>query len=556
MQGDRFGVIVEAAVGPMVLAHQAGARHRDRVRLALAPLRPAGEAQWERDVAIFGERIGAHDLILVLTDGFDEPCVATVERLAASGRDVALIQILTADERDFPFAQGYHFHDPETGKEIVGDGRTLRADFIARFAEARPRSRRPAGRARGPPRPAFRRSQRRRADPRPVSRDRPAMSPALLLPLGLAALAALAIPIVIHIARRSESRTIDFAALRWLSQKAKPRRSVQIDERWLLAIRLALLVMIALILAKPVLWGVHDKHPVIAILPGVDATAALTDADAKARRVFAPYPAVGGVAPSAPADPFSLIRQLDAELDPDASLEILVPTMLDGVDTERPVLSRRVDWRVVATSPVASTTRPTQPPALTVRYSTPSQGKVRWFRAAATAWAEPGAQPKFDVALTDRPIGREARYLIWLAEGDLPDPVVRWIRSGGTAVLSHDAQAPLDGDATTPWRDEAGEPLMLAGRLGRGRVIFLTRALEPSAMPQLLEPDFPDQLLRRLTPAPPPSRVASAAIAPLTGATAYPQQPLDLRPWLALIAALLFGAERLMATRRSRMVSP
>ena len=69
--------------------------------------------------------------------GFDEACIATAERLAMSGRDVALFQVLTADERDFPFAHGYRFHDPETGREIVGDGRALRQDFNARFADAR-----------------------------------------------------------------------------------------------------------------------------------------------------------------------------------------------------------------------------------------------------------------------------------------------------------------------------------------------------------------------------------------------------------------------------------
>jgi uncharacterized protein (DUF58 family) len=136
-QGDRFGVVVAGAAAPLVLEPRAGPRNRDRIRLALAPLRAEGVAQWERDVSIFGDRMGANDLILILTDGFDETCIAATERLAASGRDVSVIQILTADERDFPFDQGYRFHDPETGAELIGDGRTLRETFIARFAQAR-----------------------------------------------------------------------------------------------------------------------------------------------------------------------------------------------------------------------------------------------------------------------------------------------------------------------------------------------------------------------------------------------------------------------------------
>lgn len=136
-QGDRFGLVVEGAGGPMVLSPGSGGRHRDRVRLTLAPMKAAGTADWTRDVAVFGEQVGPRDLILILTDGFDDGCIATAERLAASGRDVCIIQILTGDERDFPFDHGYRFHDPETGAELIGDGRTLRADFMTRFAAAR-----------------------------------------------------------------------------------------------------------------------------------------------------------------------------------------------------------------------------------------------------------------------------------------------------------------------------------------------------------------------------------------------------------------------------------
>ena len=68
------------------------------------------------------------------------------------------------------------------------------------------------------------------------------MSLALLLPAGLAALAALLLPLLIHLARRSEQRPIPFAALRWLRQKPKPRHRIRFDEWLLLAVRLLLLV--------------------------------------------------------------------------------------------------------------------------------------------------------------------------------------------------------------------------------------------------------------------------------------------------------------------------
>ena len=136
-QGDRFGLVIETATGAMVVPPGGGARQRDRVLLTLAPIKPGGVARWDRDVGVYGERFGPNDLILILSDGFDEACVAAAERLALSGRDVAMIRVLTADERDFPFDQGYRFNDPETGAQLVGDGPALRRDFMQRFARAR-----------------------------------------------------------------------------------------------------------------------------------------------------------------------------------------------------------------------------------------------------------------------------------------------------------------------------------------------------------------------------------------------------------------------------------
>lgn len=136
-EGDRFGLIVESTQGPMVIAPGEGVRHRDRLRSALAPLGAAGVADWMRDVGAIGRQIGPHDVALFLSDGFDEGCIAAAARLAAAGRDVSMVQILTGDERDFPFEQGYRFNDPETGQQLVGDGPAMRQDFLARFSEAR-----------------------------------------------------------------------------------------------------------------------------------------------------------------------------------------------------------------------------------------------------------------------------------------------------------------------------------------------------------------------------------------------------------------------------------
>ena len=90
-----------------------------------------------RDRGPLWERIGAHDLILLLSDCFDEGAVALAEKLSSAGRETLVIEMLTVAERDFPFDGGYRVRDPETGEELLADGAALRAEFLARVTEAR-----------------------------------------------------------------------------------------------------------------------------------------------------------------------------------------------------------------------------------------------------------------------------------------------------------------------------------------------------------------------------------------------------------------------------------
>jgi len=48
-----------------------------------------------------------------------------------------MVRLLTVEERDFPFAGGHRFRDPESGLELRGDGAAMRADFLERFGASR-----------------------------------------------------------------------------------------------------------------------------------------------------------------------------------------------------------------------------------------------------------------------------------------------------------------------------------------------------------------------------------------------------------------------------------
>lgn len=135
-QGDSVGVVAigrDLAVQPPA----GGLRQRDQCLRVLAGVEAAGSWPDPRRLQPVIERIGDAAQVLLLGDLFDEAAVALAERLAAARREVASVQILTADERDFPFVGACRFEDPETGALLECDGERVRDDFLARFAAAR-----------------------------------------------------------------------------------------------------------------------------------------------------------------------------------------------------------------------------------------------------------------------------------------------------------------------------------------------------------------------------------------------------------------------------------
>lgn len=368
------------------------------------------------------------------------------------------------------------------------------------------------------------------------------MSAVLLLPMGLAALAALAVPLLLHLRRRDEAMPADFAALRWLTERPRPRRRVRFDERLLLVLRLLLVAALALLLARPALYGADDESPRMLVAPGVDP-AAIRRGTADARWLAPGFPPIATAAPAGPVPLSSLIRQFDAELPPGTPLTIVVPAMLEGVDAAPLRLTRRVTWRVAPGAMPRPREGRAGPPALTLVGADPG-----YFAAAAAAWGGPpparsdgAAPPNVD------------RVLVWLRRGPVPGAITDWIGRGGTALLAADATLALPGTTDAVWRDAGGAALVEGGALGRGRVLRFTRPLTPAAMPDLLDPDFPARLRTALAPpAAPPARVAARGFAPATGMAAYPLPPRELGRWLAWLIGALFLAERWVATAAKR----
>ncbi|HKE47457.1 MAG TPA: BatA domain-containing protein [Rhodanobacteraceae bacterium] len=378
----------------------------------------------------------------------------------------------------------------------------------------------------------------------------------LLAPLGLAALVALAVPIVIHLVRRIELRTTEFAALRWISERIRPRRRLRFERPWLLLLRLALLALLALLLARPIVSEPTIAKPAwVVVAPGSDigaARGAVSIEGADWRWLAPGFPAIETPAPSKEVPVASLLREIDAELPRDAKLAVVVPEQVSGLDGERALLSRAVDWHVVAgRAPSSAVAASNESTTLAVRYAPSAERSLKYLRAAVTALdAHGGDHYTLDAESQDVALHDGTRLLIWL--GADPTPAIRdWIEAGGTAITDH---APRASGAPV-WSDAEGNVLARAEPLGRGRLVALSAALSPQTLPELLDAEFPERLSDLLRGAPPaPTAAPASAMRPaqstgVDAAASIPSAAKPLDPWLALLIAALVLIERVVATR-------
>lgn len=372
------------------------------------------------------------------------------------------------------------------------------------------------------------------------------------LPLGLAALAALLVPLLLHLDRRRALRTLPFAAMRWIGDRHRPRRTWRLTEWLLLALRLVLVASLALWLAQPLLrgWGVGERW--LAIVPGVAASeiaAAAVEAD-RIIWLVPGFPAQDQPLPPAYGATASLLRELDARLAPDDPLRVLVPAELAGLDAAAIELSRPVDWRVVAGSQVspAAETTPARRRLLALRYADGADVSLPFVRAAVASWAQSASLAvELDEGMQDRPLPANADALVWL--GDAPDAAALALAERG-ATLLHIPSPSGTSDAATSIDVLASWPPS-AQRLGRGRRLHLEAPLDPQTLPDLHSAEFPGMLHRVLfDDAPSPSRAYAGDVHPSHADTTHAPHETPLRPWFAWIIAALFLLERVLANGR------
>lgn len=390
------------------------------------------------------------------------------------------------------------------------------------------------------------------------------MNVGLLLPAGLLALVALALPIALHLVRQSEQRRVEFAALRWLSVRARPRRRPRLDEWLLLLLRLLMVALIALWLAQPVWFGATDTRPWLLVHPAIDPSLAtpLSGADEQRRWLAPGFPAIAQPPPASTASIGSLLRELDATLPAQAAMRVLVPAQFDATDAERPALRRRVEWIAIPATTAFDRGTPGRVERMLVHADPAHREALPYLRAAATAWAAGSpasmqAQSLREIAAGHVPATTDT-HLIWLADAAVPASTVAWVRAGGVALLARDTKADgIDwGDAAVAWRGDDGTPLAQRVTAGSGAWVRLLAPLNAQSLPALLEPRFPLALHDLLQAAPGnATRTTAEGYAPVGDAgIAFVRAPRSLDTWLAWLIVLLFGIERWLAAspRRNR----
>ncbi|EIT68734.1 BatA domain-containing protein [Hydrocarboniphaga effusa] len=349
----------------------------------------------------------------------------------------------------------------------------------------------------------------------------------VLFPLGLLALGALALPIVLHLLRRPEDRIVPFAAWRYLSRAGLPRERVHIRRWLLLVLRLLLIATLALLVAMPVRQAdAGPKLQWVLVSPQLSAEAAhaaLNRPGAQWRWLQAGFPSLDE--PSSPATDPGLLREFDAQLAATDLLTVIVPEQLSGLDAVRPELSREVEWIVVSGEP----TETRQAPLVVVRHDHAAAVELGTLEALRSAWQAAGKPVNFDIAAQSQAIDARAQLLVWL--GGEPDAeALRWVREGGTLLRTR--------------ASEGAWPLREAP-FGQGRIFSITTALDPAATPGVADAGFAAQLREDLLrPARPPDRADAQGLKPVRAELpAIPRsEPID--DWLIWIALALFLAER------------
>lgn len=134
-QGDACGLIGLSDSGLVYRPARRGTGHLDELCLALTGLRAGGAWPAEHRLEALWDQLQRPGMVVLISDFFEREGEVTglAAKLAAAGKDVLVLQLLTEAERSFPYRGSITFRDRETGKEVEVDASVYAARYLQRF---------------------------------------------------------------------------------------------------------------------------------------------------------------------------------------------------------------------------------------------------------------------------------------------------------------------------------------------------------------------------------------------------------------------------------------
>jgi len=138
-QGDGIGLLAvqsQQAGSLTYVAPRAGGHHLRGLLAALARLNAQGAAAPDAGVRRATDLLRRRGLLLVFSDFYDRETetLAELRRAARIGHDVAVFQVITRAEMEFPYRDDVEFRDLESQSALLTNAREIRTAYKDAFA--------------------------------------------------------------------------------------------------------------------------------------------------------------------------------------------------------------------------------------------------------------------------------------------------------------------------------------------------------------------------------------------------------------------------------------
>ena len=136
-QGDAAGLMTERDQRWQYLPAKGGRSHLTAVLASLSRLEPGGVWPLDRTVTRAADLLKRRGVIIVVSDFYEatDTTFAELRRIARRGHDVAMLQIVSRAEVEFPYAADVEMEDLESGRRLTVHAPEAAPGYRARVAD-------------------------------------------------------------------------------------------------------------------------------------------------------------------------------------------------------------------------------------------------------------------------------------------------------------------------------------------------------------------------------------------------------------------------------------